>query len=227
MNRKNKKNIFVWIILGSAIVVAFAESWKNENAKECKNVYDSFLENKLYKEDFNYPEEVRYEFVYIDKDNIPELLLAEGTSHASKVYVYTYNERLKQIDFLASFSSFGKLGYVPKKNTLISQYGNHGYYYTVYSEIKDNKVKLKEIVLSDGSKEENKWYGGFYVNEAFTGGFGKLNEGEDQFDLLPEGTEEFQISEEDFEKLVEELEKEKVEVSYDEMKEFSVDMTGM
>ena len=118
----------------------------------------------------------------------------------------------------ASFSSFGKLVYVPKKNTIISQYGNHGYYYTVYSEIENNEVKLKEIVLSDGRKEELKWYTGFTMEEAFTGGFGKLNEEEEKMELLPEGTEEYMLTKEAFEKLVGELEKGKVEVSYEQMK---------
>lgn len=218
MKRKNEKNIFVWIILAIAVVVALMENLVNEKAKECKNVYYAFLENKLYEDDFNYPDDVRYEFVYINKDSVPELLLADGNLHISKVHVYTYNEKLKQVEFVASFSSFGKLGYVPKKNTIISQYGNHGYYYTVYSEIENNEVKLKEIVLSDGRKEELKWYTGFTMEEAFTGGFGKLNEEEEKMELLPEGTEEYMLTKEAFEKLVGELEKGKVEVSYEQMK---------
>lgn len=217
MRRKNEKNIFVWIILGIAVVVALMETVVNEKAKECKAVYDAFLENKLYEEDFYYPQDVRYEFVYIDRDNVPELLLADGNLHASKVSVYAYNEKLKQVEFVASFSSFGELGYVPKKNRVISQYGNHGYYYTVYSEIEDKKVNLEEIVLSDGRKEEWKGYVGFTMDEAFTGGFGKLRE--EELELLPEGTEEYRLTEEAFEKLVRELEKGKVEISYDEMKE--------
>lgn len=219
MKRKYVKNIFVCIILGIAIIVVFAKVLTNTQAKKYKSAYMSFLESKSYKEDFYHPEDVRYELAYIDGDNVPELLLADGNLHVSKVAVYTYNEETKQIGFLATFSSFGKLGYVPKKNIIISYYGNHGYYYTVYSQIAENQVKLRECVLSDGRKEECKCYAGFTVDEAFTGGFGKLNEGEEKLDLLPEGKEEYQITEKAFEKLVGEMEEGKVVVNYESMRE--------
>lgn len=74
------------------------------------------------------------------------------------------------------------------------------------------------MLLSDGRKEESKFYAGFSLDEEFTGGFGKFDREEEAFELLPDGTEEYQISEE-FETLVGKLEKGKVEVSYDEMME--------
>lgn len=217
MKRKYEKNLFVYLIMGIAIAISLFEMWNNEKAKECKEAYDRFLEEQMYNEDFYYPEDVRYEYVFIDKDNIPELLLADGDSHVSRVGLYTYNKKLKQVDFLASFSSFGEIQYVPKGNTIISQYGNHGYYHQVYSKMEDNEIHLKAIFLSDGSKGEQKYYGGFSVNEDFTGGYGKSNSGEDIFDTLPEGTEEYRISEEEYEKLTGELEAGSISIGYDDM----------
>ena len=217
MKRKYEKNLFVYLIMGIAIAISLFEMWNNEKAKECKEAYDRFLEEQMYNEDFYYPEDVRYEYVFIDKDNIPELLLADGDSHVSRVGVYAYNKEVKQVEFLASFSSFGEIDYVPKKNTIISQYGNHGYYYQVYSKIEDNEIKLKAVFLSDGSEEEQKYYEGLGVSEDFTGGYGKPNLEESIFDTLPKGAEEYRISAEEYEKKIEELGKGSITIGYDDM----------
>lgn len=190
-----------------------------ENKNKYEKAYTSFLENQLYKDDFYFPDAVRYELVYIDEDNMPELLLAQGNSHVDRVAVYSYNAEAKQVEFLSSFSSFGKLYYVPKENTIISQYGNQGYYYIVYSEINEGEIRLKDIFLSDGSKAEHKYYWGFPVDEDFTGGYGKPNSEEGIFEELPKVTEEYRISEKEYEKLVEDLEQGSVMLQYDEMKE--------
>ena len=79
-------------------------------------------------------------------------------------------------EFLACFSSFGKMSYVPKENRIISQYGNHGYYHEIYSKIED----------------------GIY-------------------ETLPEVTEEYRISEDEYESLTGELNKGSLRIVYDEM----------
>ena len=217
MRRKYDKNIVVWMILVIAVVVAFWEISVNKKAEECKDVYLSFLENKLYKEEVRYPEEVRYQFVHIDKDNVPELLLTDGNLHVSRVYLYTYDAELKQVKFLDALSSFGKLGYVPKKNCIISQYGNHGCYYTVYSEIENKGIKLNEVLLSDERSQEGKYYAGFLENNTFTGDMGNASQEEDVLNFLPEEKEEYEVSKELFEQLVEKWEAGKETVRYVEM----------
>jgi len=149
---------------------------KDTDKKNFAQVYDKFLTNKQYENDFNFPSEVRYAFAYIDKDEIPELLLTDGNFHISRVAVYYYDTVVKEVKFLATFSSFGQLHYIPKKNTIISSYGNHGYYFQVYSEMQEGLVHLKDVILSDGSKMEQKYYHGFEVPQDFTGGFGKAKE---------------------------------------------------
>ena len=217
MKRKYEKNIFVYLIMFLAILLVFVETRINGKAQECKNAYEVFFEKRLYEGDFDYLDDVHYEYVYIDDDNIPELLLADGNFHVSRVALYYYNEEIKQVEFLASFSSFGQMRYIPKENKIISQYGNHGYYHEVYSKIEDGKIELLNVFLLDGSKEEHKYYGGFPVAQDFTGGYGKPNSAENIFETLPEVTEEYRISEEEYKSLKGEFDKGSVKITYDEM----------
>lgn len=187
---------------------------KDKNAR----VYASFLENGDYAEDFGFADEVRYELVYIDDDEMPELLLAEGNRHVDRVAVYRYNEKEAKVEFLASFSSFGSMQYIPKGNTIISQYGNHGYYFEVYSEIDGTSVKRKDIFLSDASKTERKYYHGFPVSEKFTGGFGKPNTSDEALQYLQFSPEEYQITEAEYNKRREKVATGVETVRFDEMK---------
>lgn len=221
MNRKRyDKNKLIYLIITMAVFMILWKKSDYEKAKEYEKAYEAFWQEGLYKEDFYYPEEIRYEYVYIDEDDIPELLLADGNFHVSRIGLYVYNQELKKIEFLASFSTYGELEYVPKKNIINSYYGSHGYYHNVYSKKEGNKIELIDVFLSDGTKKEGKFYAGFPVDSEFTGGYGKPNSGEGIFDTLPEVTEEYKISEEAYHKLVDELEKGSIEISYEEMKEY-------
>ena len=51
MKRKYEKNLFVYLIIGIALAISLVEMWSNEKAKECKEAYDRFWEEQIYKED--------------------------------------------------------------------------------------------------------------------------------------------------------------------------------
>ena len=221
-NRRYGKNKVIYLLM---IIVLIMILWKRldyEKAKGYEKAYEDFWKEGGYREDFFYPEEIRYEYVYIDEDEIPELLLADGDLHVSRIGLYIYNKESEKIEFLASFSSYGELEYVPKKNIINSYYGSHGYYHTAYSKIEENEIKLIDVFLADGTKKEGKCYAGFPVDPEFTGGYGKPNSGEGIFDTLPEVTEEYRISEEEYKKIVEELGNGSIEISYAEMKEYGL-----
>ena len=218
MKEKNKKKIYRWLLTGGVLLLFMIGIFVYMERNEYKKGYHSFLEKRLYQEDFYFPDEVRYELVYIDEDKIPELLLAGGNSHVDRIAVYSYNEEAKQVEFIASFSSYGNISYVPKKNTIISQYGNHGYYYKVYSAITDGEVELIDICLSDGSKDEMKYYWDFPVDASFTGGYGVPNSEEDKFGVLPEVTEQYRVTKEEYEKKAESLVQGSIHIRYDEMR---------
>lgn len=214
----NKKKTYGWILIGVFLLIISAGILIYIKENEYKKSYNSFLEDQRYRDDFYFPDDVRYELAYVDEDKVPELFLAQGNSHVDQIAVYSYNTEEKQVEFIASFSSFGSLSYVPKKNMIISQYGNHGFYYKAYSAIKDGKVELIDICLSDGSKDEMKYFWDFPVEESFTGGYGRTDSGEEKFGNLPEVTEQYRISKEEYEKKTEALEQGSIQIKYDEMK---------
>lgn len=183
-------------------------------------LYYEFLKNKEYQQDFYIPQQVRYTLVYLDGDDIPELLLAEGDTHADRIGVYYYDFKTKEVTFLSSFSSFGKISYIPKKSTVISSYGNHGYYHFVYSVIEDGEVHLKEIFLQVGNLTETTYYYGIPVQEGVTGGFQTATE-ETGYVMIafPEADEMYRITEKEYLERMEQLQLGSVSVHYNDMKE--------
>ena len=221
--RHGRKRILAVIGFILILSLLFLFCKKDADKKNPVQAYEAFLENRQYEDDFDFPSEVRYEFAYIDEDEIPELLLADGNFHISRVAVYYYDTVEEEVKFLASFSSFGQLHYIPRKNTIISSYGNHGYYFQVYSEIQEGSVYLKDVILSDGSKMEQKYYYGFEVPEDFTGGYGKAREAVDTVNIL-EGIvgEEHRITEEQYEEFRNQFPDERKTVIYSEMNQVGV-----
>ena len=183
-------------------------------------LYYDFLKNKEYQKDFYIPQQVRYALVYLDEDDIPELLLAEGDSHADRIAVYYYDFEIEKVTFLSSFSSFGKISYIPKKSTVISSYGNHGYYHFVYSVIEDGEVHLKEIFLQVGNLTETTYYYGIPVQEGVTGGFQTATEETGYvMNAFPEADEMYRITEKEYLERMEQLQLGSVSVRYNDMKE--------
>ena len=185
-----------------------------------KELYYDFLKNKEYQKDFYFPQQVRYELVYLDEDDVLELLLAEGNAHGDRIEVYYYDFETKEVTFLASFSSFGRMSYIPKKNTIISSYGNHGYYHSVYSGVTKGKVYLKELFLEVGTLKETAYYYDIPVQEGITGGFQTATEETDYvMNIFPAADEMYRITEEEYWQRMEKSKLGAVTISYDKMKE--------
>lgn len=221
--RISSNKIIMYMVAVLFLMVLFVIAGNVSGRKESADIYASFLESGDYAEDFWLADEVRYELAYIDEDDVPELLLAEGNGHVNRVAVYRYNEKNDKVEFLASFSSFGSLKYVPKGNIIISQYGNHGYYFNVYSEINDASVRLKDIFLSNAGGMESKYYHGFPVSEKFTGGFDKPNTPDDDLVYLEITPDAYRITEEEYNRLMAEIATGEQTVRYGEMKMINVE----
>lgn len=62
----------------------------------------------------NMGSDARFALVYIDDDDIPELVMTAGGSHLSQVYVYTYYNNF--YSYLGQYGMYGTLPYAPEQN---------------------------------------------------------------------------------------------------------------
>lgn len=88
---------------------------------------------------YPYPETVRFTFGYLDDDDIPELLIAEGTGHAEQIAVYHYNANNDSVEEWGKYSSFGDFYYYERQSITASQYGGTGFWYTVYENLNNGE----------------------------------------------------------------------------------------
>lgn len=108
-----------------------------------------------------------YGFGYIDGDDVPELFVVSGDSHTDMVSIYTYDANENKDVFIGTFGGYGYCDYVPYKNKIITNYGNHGYFYYFVTSIEGNETVLCDVMLRDYSREKFNYYGFTVAN--FTG----------------------------------------------------------
>ena len=66
----------------------------------------------------------RFEYVYIDEDDIPELVVALDGIHAEAAYLYVYDQDAGTAVCLGQFGAYGSFSY-SERNNLIQQYDGH------------------------------------------------------------------------------------------------------
>ncbi len=80
-----------------------------------------------------------FRLVYIDGDDIPELLLMEDYCHAAGVWVYTYYDgRMIEV---GGFGSFGGMRYLKKEGRISGGFTGQGATESYYYELEQGKLK--------------------------------------------------------------------------------------
>ena len=123
---------------------------------EVKAAFEKIL-NREYLDDFTDSgdfEIPRYQYAYIDEDEIPELLTGFGSFHTSGVFVFKYVPDKDEAVNLGDFSSFGVLRYVDHGNRIVSNYGGQGWFIDMISGIEDDKAVLIGSTTHGESREE-------------------------------------------------------------------------
>ena len=82
----------------------------------------------------------RFSLVFVDDNDIPELLLMEDDCHAEGVKVFTYYQ--DQVVELGAFGSFGLMQYVERAGLIFSHYMGHGESDNDFFEIKEGQAVL-------------------------------------------------------------------------------------
>ena len=82
----------------------------------------------------------RFSLVFVDDNDIPELLMMEDDCHSKGVKVYTYYQ--DQVVELGAFGSFGLMQYVERAGLIFSNYKGHGESDNDFFEIKEGQAVL-------------------------------------------------------------------------------------
>ncbi len=123
-----------------------AEETTEKAVKESdwKPVYKKTLENILSRKEILLEKEdvtmsdVCFCLIYLDKDEIPELVVSSGFNHTAKAVLYSFenNAAVRK----GNFGSFGKLQYVSLKGLIKSEYSGMGNTETSYYRFENGAV---------------------------------------------------------------------------------------
>lgn len=104
--------------------------------REAMEAYEAFLaeyaedfmeKNDMVWEDYEkYKDDYRgakFTLIYLDYDEIPELVISEGWSLGHSPSVYTYED--KEVVYIGDFGQYGEIDYVEKEGILLSEYERH------------------------------------------------------------------------------------------------------
>ena len=116
------------------------------------------------------PEDIRYQYGYVDEDEVPELFIGTGREQEAGITVYTAlaadGYAVKKV---GTFSQYGILYYVPHENVMISHCGDAGTYYVVYHGIRQGRAILERILKQAPGEEDMAYFCGITWEEDFTG----------------------------------------------------------
>lgn len=118
-----------------------------------QTAYNSYLKAAYNSDKFWSPENVTFGFGYINNDNIPELLISEGTAHASKVLVVTYvNGRAVEV---GSYGSNGTMEYAERESVIVDLYSKSGNVYETIYRMDDDGSGKKIVSYFSNSASGN------------------------------------------------------------------------
>ena len=132
--------------------------------------YDLYLQenyNELQRASSN---DLHIEIGFVNADDIPELFIGWGNNHIAGIHILTFDAAKGTVIYLGEFSSFGFCNYNERKNRIMSQYGNHGYYEDFISQITGDHVELVGACVDDAGGTEEKFYANYPVDERLNGG---------------------------------------------------------
>lgn len=82
----------------------------------------------------------RFALLFLDGDDIPELIVIEGTAHAQGASVYMFQKR--QAISVGTYGEYGALGYREKEGILFDDYDTQGDIFSRVYQIKGNQAVL-------------------------------------------------------------------------------------
>lgn len=88
----------------------------------------------------NEQQPLRFALLFLDGNDVPELIVIEGTAHAQGASVYTFQKR--HVISVGTYGQYGALGYREKEGILFDDYDTQGDIFSRVYQIKENQAVL-------------------------------------------------------------------------------------
>lgn len=88
----------------------------------------------------NEQQPLRFALLFLDGDDVPELIVIEGTAHAQGASVYVFQKR--HVISVGTYGEYGALGYREKEGILFDDYDTQGDIFSRVYQIKENQAVL-------------------------------------------------------------------------------------
>ncbi|MBQ4629687.1 MAG: hypothetical protein IJB70_01675 [Clostridia bacterium] len=120
-----------------------ADGWLTKELANCYRQYGKVLRKVINSTELSL--DSKFDLIYIDDDEIPELVYRTNSSHAAGAYLYTYDYNSAVIlsytghdgNTYTEFGSWGNITYKEKENLFCSGAMNQGHIYSSVYEISD------------------------------------------------------------------------------------------
>lgn len=107
------------------------------DASDWRQLYAEKLRDYIASND--YSNDIKFDLYDLNDDNIPELIISEGTYHMAKCYIYTVNE--EKVIELGNYGQFGLVNFIEEKN-LLYVVCNQGHSFVDFYKVKKDSVDL-------------------------------------------------------------------------------------
>lgn len=142
----------------------------NEVPQSSTSVYDEVLENELNNPRYG-ETSLNYGYGNVNDDSVQELFIIRGNSHIDTVTIYTYDTQTDKAVYVGDFGGWGYCDYIPNENSIISAYGNQGYFYIVETGMDENySPYVKDVILRNNDNKTESFYG--FTLDDFNGSMG-------------------------------------------------------
>lgn len=158
------KKFGTWILLSAILISCFVfdghtqvvQAATNKESKEWVKVYEKKIK-KLNRENESY----KYLLIYVNKDDIPELVVDNKKSSEMSMYTYGNGKMHLLMDhWLYGYGGAIEYEYLPKKNVIYFGSSSHGglEQYDTYMMIKKNKLVEKYSLSSEYDGKKTNYY---------------------------------------------------------------------
>lgn len=203
MRKSRREKILGTIVILLIISLLFAchSAEKRIEAAEKYGIYANFILGKEYAVDFQSgTENVKYELMYLDNDDIPELLMTDGSYTRAPTWIYTMCDGKAVL--LGRFSQYGRLKILKgsEESIICSEYGGHGFFVDVYTKMEKGELETIAVFAMDATgmySDEILYYMDFPFPEKMDADTGGLD-----YSVL---NDDYMVTGEEFEKAQEQI----------------------
>ncbi len=128
-------------IATEAAVESTTEIKSTVSPEAVKSAYKEFLRKymKEHGENNGGEEWPKFGLIYLDDDDLPELVIPIGTIHAATCELYSFDG--EKVVMVGEYGSWGSFGYYPRKGIIVGGYAGSGGVSTIYYKYRNGEAE--------------------------------------------------------------------------------------